>query len=161
MSENNRVTVEEQERMGVLRPSKYVSAQPVVVADRRPQPRAEIMPPTNDYSVNVIPTATASVDFRTSAQDRAWGFLIASTPRTFVFALGMTLIAMLATGIGVVAGIVILISMFSVIELGSYWYTLRISAEGTAYMEAKRKWAVIEREQRARWAHYNKITKED
>lgn len=157
-----RVTIEEQEKLGLRGAAGQVVVEPQVkaqiqqvVAQRKQQ--AEIMP-LSAIELSVTPNATANVDFRTSAQDRAWGFLIASTPRTFVFSLAITLISMLATDIGVIAGIVILVSIFSVVELASYICTLAISAEGTAYREAMRKWDVVEREQRERWAHYKRLT---
>lgn len=160
-----RVTIEEQEKLGLRGAAGQVVVEPQVkaqiqqvVAQRKQQ--AEIMP-QSAIELSVTPNATANVDFRTSAQDRAWGFLIASTPRTFVFSLAITLISMLATDIGVIAGIVILVSIFSVVELASYGYTLAISAEGTAHYEARQKWAMLREEQRNRWNHYNRLTNED
>ncbi len=154
---SNRVSVDEQIRMGILQPSnsKYVPARVETQAIAH-RPTVEVMP-QNDFNMAVVPTATAYVEMKTSAKDRAQGFIIASMPRTFVFSLAITLISMLATDIGVIAGIVMLVSIFSVVELASYIFTLAISAEGTAHMEAKRKWDVIEREQRERWNHYKRI----
>ena len=105
MSEN-RVTVDQQIEMGVLRHAnpKYVPARVETQAIAH-RPTVEVMP-QNDFNMAVTPTSTTHVDMRTSAQDRAWGFLIASTPRTFVFSLAIVLISMLATDIGVIAGIV-------------------------------------------------------
>lgn len=156
MSEN-RVTVDQQIEMGVLRHAnpKYVPARVETQAITH-RPTVEVMP-QNNFDMAVTPTSTTHVDMRTSAQDRAWGFLIASTPRTFVFSLAIVLISMLATDIGVIAGIVMLVSIFSVVELASYAFTLAISAEGTANYEARQKWAVIREEQRERWNHYKKL----
>lgn len=151
------VTVEEQIKMGIRQPTNYVPAQPIVVADRRPQPKMEIMPPQHNFDLAVTPTGTTHVEMKTSAQDRAWGFLIASTPRTFVFSLAITLISMLSTDIGVLAGIVLLVSIFAVVEIVSYVFTLAISAEGTAHYEARQKWGIIREEQRQRWNHYKKL----
>ena len=155
---SNRVSVQEQIERGILQPSnsaKYVPARVETQAITH-RPAVEVMP-QNDFNMAVVPTATAYVEMKTSAKDRAQGFIIASMPRTFVFSLAITLISMLATDIGVIAGIVMLVSIFSVVELASYIFTLAISAEGTAHMEAKRKWDVIEREQRERWNHYKRI----
>ncbi len=160
MSNNNRVSVQEQIERGILQPSnssKYVPARVETTATTH-RPTVEVMPPQHNFDMAVTPTSTTHVEMKTSAQDRAWGFLIASTPRTFVFALAIPLVSMLATDIGVIAGIVMLVSIFSVVELASYIFTLAISAEGTAHMEAKRKWDVIEREQRERWNHYKRIS---
>lgn len=158
MSNNNRVSVQEQIERGILQPSnsaKYVPARVETQAITH-RPAVEVMP-QNDFNLAVTPTSTTFVEMRTSAQDRAWGFLIASTPRTFVFSLAIVLISMLATDIGVIAGIVMLVSIFSVVELASYIFTLAISAEGTANYEARQKWAVIREEQRERWNHYKKL----
>ena len=159
MSNNNRVTVQEQIERGILQPSnsssKYVPAKVETQAITH-RPAVEVMP-QNDFNLAVTANGTSHVEMKTSAQDRAWGFLIASTPRTFVFSLAIVLISMLATDIGVIAGIVMLVSIFSVVELASYVYTLAISAEGTANYEARQKWAVIREEQRERWKHYKKM----
>jgi len=155
----NRVSVQEQIERGILQPSnsaKYVPEKVETTATIH-RPRVEVMP-QNDFNMAVTATGTTHVEMKTSAQDRAWGFLIASTPRTFVFSLAITLIGMLATDIGVIAGIVMLVSIFSVVELASYIYTLAISAEGTANYEARQKWAVIREEQRKRWKHYERIS---
>ena len=150
------VTVEEQIEMGIRQPARQLPAN-YVTGEIVQRPKAEVLPPIHTYEMSVVPTGTTHVDMRTSAQDRAWGFLIASTPRTFVFALAITLISMLATDIGVFAGIVILVSIFSVVELASYGFTLAISAEGTAHYEARNKWDVIKREQAERWKYYNRM----
>lgn len=152
------VTVEEQRAMGIRRVN-YVPPQPQAETSIAHRPRVEVIPPPTQQPIalDVTQSATANIDFRTSAQDRAVGFLIASTPRTFVFSLAVTLISMLATDIGVLAGIVMLISIFSVVDLALYFWTLSISAEGVAFYEAKQKWAILRTEQRERWAHYKKI----
>lgn len=161
----SKVSIEEQNALGIRR-QQYPSQPPPAA---RPTTEIEIRkaapPPLNRFpdpvtALDVTPTATARIDMVTSAQDRAVGFLIASTPRTFVFALAITLLAILATGIGVVAGIVVLVSVFSVVELASYIFTLAISAEGTAHYEARQKWAILHYEQRQRWAHYNQRVRE-
>lgn len=150
------VTIEEQIKMGIRQPARQLPAN-YVQGEIVQRPRVEVLPPINTYDMQVTPTGTTHVDMRTSAQDRAWGFLIASTPRTFVFALAITLISMLATDMSVLVGIVMLVSIFAVVELASYVFTLAISAEGTAHYEARQKWAIIKEEQRARWKHYNRL----
>lgn len=157
MSEN-RVTVDQQIEMGVLRHAnpKYVPArvETQAVAHR---PTVEVMP-QNDFNLAVTANGTSHVEMKTSAQDRAWGFLIASTPRTFAFSLAVTLAAITLGGVTLGAAFVILFSVFSVVEIASYIFTLAISAEGVASYEARQKWAVIREEQRERWNHYKRIS---
>ena len=159
MSNNNRasVSVQEQIERGVLQPSnsKYVPARVETQAITH-RPTVEVMP-QNNFDMAVVPTATAYVEMKTSAKDRAQGFIIASMPRTFAFSLAVTLAAITLGGVTLGAAFVILFSVFSVVEIASYIFTLAISAEGVAHMEAKRKWDVIEREQRERWNHYKKL----
>ena len=85
----SKITVEEQRAMGLIR-ENYVPANPPTIIETTghvipDHQRVQLPQPITDLSVT--PTATAHIDMRTSAQDRAWGFLIASTPRTFVFEL--------------------------------------------------------------------------
>lgn len=146
------ITIEEQRAMGLLRSStggpKLV---PAVVEKSKPN---SAPPPQTPVTLEVTPTAMAAVDFRTSAKDRAVGFLIASIPRTFAFSLAITILSIVVGGVTLAIAFVILFGTFAVVELVSYVYTLAISAEGTANYEARQKWAVIRREQEERWRHY-------
>lgn len=148
------VTVEQQREMGVRR-TNYVSAQPEQTTEIARTPKAEVMPQM-PVQLNVTPTATSHIDMRTSAQDRAVGFLIASMPRTFAFSLTVTLASIVLGGVTLAVAFVILFGVFSVVELISYIYTLYISAEGTAHYEARQKWGILRREQEERWKHYNR-----
>lgn len=150
------VTIEQQEKLGIVRRQNYVAAQPETTAlARRTEATMQPMPHAT-IELAVTPTATTHVDMRTSAQDRAVGFIIASMPRTFAFSLAVTLAAITLAGASLLMAFVILFATFSIIELGSYIFTLGISAEGTAHYEARQKWQVIKNEQRERWNHYNK-----
>lgn len=151
------ISVEEQRAMGIRR-TNYTPAVPEqpVTALARVQ-RAEVMPQTPVH-FEVTPTATSHIDMRTSAVDRAKGFLIASMPRTFAFSLSVTIAGIVLGGWSLATSLVLLFSIFSVVELISYIYTLYVSAEGTAHYEARQKWAVIRREQAERWRHYNRLT---
>ena len=149
------VSVEEQIRMGIRQEPKYV---PAVVADRQQPARVEVLPPSHvPVDLSVTPTATAHIDMRTSAVDRAKGFLIASVPRTFAFSLAITILSIVVGGVTLATSFVILFATFSFVELVSYVFTLAISAEGTAFYEARMKWGVIREEQRQRWNHYNRM----
>lgn len=150
------ITVEQQREMGIRR-TNYTPAipeQPVTALAR--VPRAEVMPQTPVH-FEVTPNATSHIEMKTSAQDRAIGFLIASMPRTFAFSLAVTLASIVLGGVTLAASLVILFGTFSIVELASYIYTLAVSAEGTAHYEARQKWAVIRREQAERWRHYNRL----
>ena len=162
MSNNNRasVSVQEQIERGILQPSnssKYVPARVETQAITH-RPAVEVMPPQNNFDMAVTPTGTSHVEMRTSAKDRAQGFIIASMPRTFAFSLAVTLAAITLGGVTLGAAFVILFSVFSVVEIASYIFTLAISAEGVASYEARQKWAVIREEQRERWNHYKRIS---
>ena len=148
------VKIEQQEKMGIVRRQNYVTAQPEMTTALARVPRAEVMPQTPVH-FEVTPTATSHIEMKTSAQDRAIGFLIASMPRTFAFSLAVTLASIVLGGVTLAASLVILFGTFSIVELASYIYTLAVSAEGVAFYEAKQKWAVIKREQSERWNHYN------
>lgn len=148
------VKIEQQEKMGIVRRQNYVAAQPEMTTALARVPRAEVVPQTPVH-FEVTPTATSHIEMKTSAQDRAIGFLIASMPRTFAFSLAVTLASIVLGGVTLAASLVILFGTFSIVELASYIYTLAVSAEGVAFYEAKQKWAVIKREQSERWNHYN------
>lgn len=152
------VTVEEQRELGIRR-VQYPPAKAATVAADGParQPAASALAhPDLVTDMSIAPNATSYVEMRTSAQDRAWGYLISSIPRTFFFSLGLTLVAILATGINLITGIVLLIVTFALVEMISYGYTLAISPEGTAHYEARQKWAILRYEQRQRWQHYGR-----
>jgi hypothetical protein len=55
-------------------------------------------------------------------------------------------------------GLCILWSSFVLAWLASYWYTLRVSAEGVSMYESRQKWDVIKEEQKLRWKHYERLT---
>lgn len=157
-----RVSIEEQRALGIRRPQSPPQV-PLAVTRAADLPSrasqgdgAALAHPELVTTLDIAPNATSYVEMKTSAQDRAWGYLIASIPRTFFFSLGLTLVAILATGIGLVAGIVMLIVTFALIEMISYGYTLAISPEGTAHYEARQKWAILRFEQRQRWKHYSR-----
>lgn len=152
---NKNVSIERQREMG-LRRSNYSTEAPLAVQARPPAPQRYQGPPPaqTPITLDVSPTAVTSVEMRTSAVDRAKGFLIASVPRTAAFALSVSLASIVLADVSFLVALVILFSTFSVVELISYVFTLAISAEGTGHYEAVQKWKVIREEQRQRWKHY-------
>ena len=100
------VTIEEQRNMGIRR-ANYVSAQPEQSTAIARVPKVKVMPQA-PVTLDVTPTATSHIDMRTSAQDRAIGFLIASMPRTFAFSLAVTLASIVLAGVTLAASLVIM-----------------------------------------------------
>ncbi len=133
------------DRSGVRTLAKYEPTSPT-----RYQPVQAQQP----MVVDITPSSTQHVEVKTSAVDRAQGFLIASVPRTFAFALTITILSIAVGGVTLAASFVILFSVFSVVELISYAITLLLSAEGVSFYEARQKWQVVKREQMNRWNHY-------
>lgn len=114
------------------------------------------------HTLNVPMQATQHIEMRTNAVDRSKGFLIANVPLFGALALGVWLLSGLLTTTPLFSflGLCILWSSFVLAWLISYWYTLRVSAEGIAMYEAEAKWGVIREEQRRRWEHYDRLTGE-
>lgn len=152
------VTVEEQRAMGLLRNQNQGGPKLVPATFERTKTQPVPLPVNDSIMVNVTPTATSHIDMRTSAQDRAIGFLIASVPRTFAISLAVAIAGIVLAGWSLAVSLVVLFGLFSIVELASYVFTLLVSAEGTAHYEARMKWAILRTEQRERWAHYKKIT---
>lgn len=152
------VSVEEQRAMGLVR---YQGGERNNYVPAAPQPPS--IPNTNHSVVlDVTPTAQQSVIMHTSAVDRAKGYQIAIAP--------------LALALGVLA---VLVSLFfdnqllSLATLLIFWLTFvaawvvgwavtaLATPEAVSLYEAKRKWDVVEREQRERWGYYHRLTGDD
>jgi hypothetical protein len=97
---------------------------------------------------------------RTSAVDRAKGFLIASVPLYAAFATAVVAVVVIGWSVPVwsLATLVIFWLSFTAAWVIGYTYTLTVSAEGVSLFEAKSKWDVIREEQRRRWEHYERLT---
>lgn len=105
------------------------------------------------HTIDAQPNATQHVELRTSAIDRAVGFMIATAPLCFGFAVAVVGIVVLGFGVPLVsvATLVIVFTVFAVVWTVAYLYTLSISAEGVSLFEAQEKWAIIRTEQQLRW----------
>jgi hypothetical protein len=128
------------------------------------RPRLEVLPPAETtHRLDVPMQATQHIEMKTSAVDRSKGFLIANLPLFGAFALGVWLLSGLVTATPLFSflGLCILWSSFVLAWLASYWYTLRVSAEGIAMFEAKSKWRIIEKEHDRRWQHYDKLAEQE
>jgi fatty acid desaturase len=151
------ITLEKQEEMG-LRNSRehYV---PAVVNRQRELPtmpiNAEIV-----HTIDAAPLATQHIEMKTSATDRAKGFLLASVPLCAAFACAVVAVVVFGFQVPLasLATLAIFLLMFVAAWVLGYTYTLTVSAEGVSLFEAKSKWDVIKEEQRRRWAHYEKLT---
>ncbi len=134
--------------------------------------RGEVLPPvrrfeaselnTVQHSLDVAPTATSHIEMKTSAKDRAQGFLIANVPMFAGLALALLLVCVFffRTPLFSLTALVIFWLAFVAAWLVAYLYTLAISPEGIAMFEARQKWKIIEREQTERWDYYNKQDRE-
>lgn len=153
----NIVTIDEQEAMGLRRPRREM-VQPA------PQQQAIVrrMPTEinqTSHVIDVAPSAQHIVTMKTSAVDRAQGFLIANVPLFAGLALGFVLISVFFFNVPFLSlpALVIFWITFVLAWLVSYIYTLMVSAEGIALYESKQKWNVIKREQQERWDYYKKL----
>jgi hypothetical protein len=118
--------------------TNLVKPESTAVAKRVP---AQVLPvQTTAYTLDVVTQSTQHIEMRTSAVDRAQGFLIANVPLFGAFALGVWLLSGLMTtsGFFTLTGLVILWLSFVAAWLASYYYTLQVSAEGIAMFEARK-----------------------
>lgn len=108
------------------------------------------------HVLDVAPTATQHIEMRTSAVDRAKGFLISNLPLFAAFALVVVLAAINLHGSPLLSwfSFNVFWTTFTGAWLVSYVVTLVVSAEGVALFEAIMKWRIISREQRERWRYY-------
>lgn len=156
----NTVTIDEQRAQGLTRQSNFVPALPAPV-------RRESLPmplETNvAHVIDAAPLATQHVEMRTSAVDRAKGFLIASVPLYVAFATAVVAVVAIGWSVPVfsLATFVIFWLSFVASWVVGYTYTLSVSAEGVSLFEAKSKWDVIKREQAKRWEHYERMVGEE
>lgn len=154
---NETITLEQQRAEGLIRPSaqKFVPAGPV----RRDLPAMPLNANVN-HTIDAAPVATQHVEMKTSAVDRSLGFLIASVPLYGGFALLVLLVSVFFAGVPFLSlpALVIFWLSFVAAWVVGYAYTLSVSAEGVSHYEARAKWRLLEREQRRRWAHYEKLT---
>ena len=157
---NNVVTIDEQEAMGLRRPRREL-----VQPEPQQQPIVRRMPTEinqTSHVIDVAPSAQHYVEMRTSAKDRAQGFLIATVPLFAGLALGMVLISVFFFNVPFLSLTALVIFWLSFVAawLIAYVYTLAVSAEGIAMFEARQKWNVIKREQEERWNYYKKLNGE-
>ncbi len=142
--QNKPVTLAEQERMGVRRPAPANFVPPA----RNPQP-IQVLPPVQEirYGLDVPQTATLHVELRTSAVDRAKGYLLETTGLCLVFALALVLGVRYWQGWPLLAAGMYLstLILFALLWGGSYILHKLLSVEGVALLEAWRKWNVIDR----------------
>lgn len=120
---------------------------------------APVAMPINSQVAHVIdaaPVATQHVEMRTSAVDRAQGFLLASVPLYAMFAAAVVAVVVLGWNVPLasMATLTIFVLSFTAAWIIGYTYTLSISPEGVSLLEAKEKWGIIRREQDYRWRYY-------
>lgn len=143
------VTIEEQERMGLRTPRQNNF---VPVAMRRETPPAPINA-TVTHTIDATPSATQHIEVRTSAVDRALGFMLATAPLCAGFAVVVVGICVLGFGVPLLSlpTLVITFTVFAIVWCIAYLYTLHLSAEGVSMYEAQERWNIIKTEQQFRW----------
>ncbi|HMR01778.1 MAG TPA: hypothetical protein PKA43_00240 [Candidatus Competibacter phosphatis] len=151
---SNTITIEQQRAEGLTRQTtNFVPA----VQRRRDAPP---MPVNSQVAhvIDVAPTATQHIEMKTSAVDRAKGFLIASVPLYAAFALAVVAVVVLGWNVPLWSFPTLIIFWLSFVAawVVGYAYTLSVSAEGVSLWEAKAKWRILEREQEYRWRHYER-----
>lgn len=143
------ITLEEQERMGLRTQRQHFVP---VVARREPAPAAPINAAIT-HTIDAAPSATQHIELRTSAVDRALGFMIATAPLAAGFAVVVVGICVLGFGVPLLSlpTLIITFTVFAIVWTIAYLYTLSISAEGVSLYEAQEKWGVVRTEQMLRW----------
>ena len=158
--QQNIVTIDEQEAMGLVRRNRYDSGASLVRPETQPVVR-RLSTEINQtaHVIDVAPSAQHIVTMKTSSRDRAEGFLIATVPLFAAFALAIVLISVFFFSVPLMSltALVIYWLAFVAAWLIAYVYTLATSAEGIAMFEARQKWNVIKREQEERWSYYKKL----
>ena len=145
-------TIAEQDEMSD-RPRRQTSYIPAM-----PQRRAELPAQHSaTYTIDAVPSAQLSSITRTSATDRAKGYLMVQAPLAVVVAILVLAVAKSLAGFPVLsfAAFLVFWCSFAVVWLAGWGLTLLLSAEGVSFYEARRKWNIVEREQSERWNHYN------
>lgn len=135
----------------------FVAAEITSTAKRGP---AQLLPVQDtSHALDIPLSATQHIEMRTSAVDRAKGFLIASIPLYAGLALLALLVSIFFAGVPFLSlsALCIFWGSFVLAWLAGYAYTLSRSAEGTAHWEAKAKWRIIAEEQRRRWDYYERL----
>jgi hypothetical protein len=155
MNELRRVTYEEQKEAGLIRQQRSAFVPPAPV-ERYPHLPAEH---SATYTIDAVPVATQHIELRTSAVDRAKGFLIGWTPIFLLFSLAIVLAAVMFVELPLFsfAALVTLVLSFAGFWLIGWIVTLFTSAEGVSVIDALNRGAAIRNEQRDRWAYYNRI----
>ena len=146
------VTYEEQQAMGLIKPVRnFVQAEIVPQVRQIPTALSAV-----NHTISVAPTATQHIEVHTNSVDRAKGFLLAGLPLYAAWGFGSLIVSVLFWDLPVLSltGLVVFWVPFILAWGWGYLVTLVISAEGTSWYEARRKWDVIDREQKERWRYY-------
>lgn len=149
------ITIEQQRSAGLTRPqANYVPA-----SVNHPAPPAMPINSQVAHIIDAAPVATQHVEVKTSAVDRAKGFLIASVPLYAAFAIAVVAVCVIGWRVpmwSLATFIIFWLSFVAAWTIG-YTYTLSVSAEGVAHYEARAKWDIIAEEQRRRWDYYYQL----
>ncbi len=148
---SNKVTYDEQLEQGLVRPRQTFV----------PALRGEVLPPLKPtqadtsavISFDVAPTATQHIEMRTSAVDRARGFVIETSLLAGVLGVGLVFLAWLFADMPFLSGytVTLFVVTFAVTWVYAYSQHKKHTAEGVSLYEARRKFDVIELDVRKRW----------
>lgn len=162
--DNNRrkqeiVSYDEQIEQGLIRKQRQTFVAPLqgeVLPPARPA-----APPASTESItrfDVAPSATSNVEVKTSAVDRARGFVIATRELGIVFGVTSVVVAWLFADVPILSlpTLAIFLLVYASTWGFAYYQTLAHSAEAAPLKEANRKLDIIEFDVRKRWEAYER-----
>lgn len=158
-AEGQWVSIEEQERQGLRRPRPQGQGEFVAPAPKQELARRQMPAETHvEHVISVPPSATQVVEVQTSAVDRAKGQLISTVPLFALIGFAVDLLAYQFVDYPLVSitSITIIVLAAVVAWVATWLYTLSISGEAVSKYEARRKWNVVDREQKKRWEYYER-----
>lgn len=153
MAKHEIVTREQQREMGLLPERAHHPANFVSGGGRPPN----LPPAVHNVTLEVTPSAQQAVVMHTSAVDRSKGFQITITPIAVVVAV-LAVIVSLAFNNEFFTFLSLLIFWvtFCAVYVAGWALTALVTPEFVSWYEARRKWNIVEREQRERWDHYKR-----
>lgn len=111
------------------------------------------------YDIDVVPTATQQVIMRSDHIKTALGHLIDTVPFYLTVAGATVGVCRVAVGMPVLSvwAIVIFVIVFGAGWGFSLSWKFQHSPEGISLYEAKRKWDLMEADNKTRWEYYEKL----
>jgi len=121
---------------------------------------SEMQAPSNPFHEIGTGSVTQHVEMKTSAEDRARGFVMVTRGLGLAFAVGA---AVVTAALGIVpvlslAMLGILAGVYAAVWLAAYWMTLRQSAEGTSRFREEQYWKMLREDRKAFWREHRRRT---